>query len=231
VHEVDGTSMSVRPAYGRRRTVSAVQALVPDEPVEAAVVVTRPWAFAFSILSAVLVAQVATAKVFKDVHHGVMLGVLLAVLLALLVAVAALRDRGSALHLGLQSATIAVTATRVLVLAGSAVSGRPERIVLVLDRTTVPVMRIEAAFDLRSVGVRQPSGEVVVLRVLHAWRGAARAALPIVVSPPLAHWEPDPHAPDRARLRTQDGWTDATIHLRDLDLARVDVAPLAGQHE
>lgn len=219
---MDSTATTPRTAYGRRGTIVAVQALVPDEPVEAAVLVARPWTMATSVLAAVACVQVADLGAMRSLGAA-RLVVAFGLVLALVVGTALLRDRRSALRLGIGNATVAVTPTRVLVLAGSALTGRPRRIVLELDRSTLPVAPMETALGLRSIGVRLPSGSIVALRVLGGRRLTAQAALPLVASPPGASWEPDPSTPGMARLRVAGSWAATTMYAGNLELVRVDV--------
>lgn len=223
------STTSQRTAYGVRSAVEKAQSVIPDEPVEAVLQVRRPWTIALVIAVAVLGVQLGD-RLLPGRRHGVLaVAAVVVAVVAVLLAWLWLRDRMSGLSLGNGETLLAVTATRVLVVRVSPWPSGRRSIVLALDRAERPVSQIETSWSLRTVAVALPSQASVLLRVFQGQRAAHRAALPMVVGPPGSCWgqhPDDPPLPQVARLWTPAGWTDTTIPLRDLDLAKVPLAPV-----
>jgi hypothetical protein len=224
-HEVDAPAPSAaRPAYGSRSAVTKAQSLVPDEPIDAALHVRRPWTMPIVIGVVLLGVQVEDWVSPGPRRHMLLLVGTIVSIVAVMLGCLWLRDRASGLRLGLGQALVAVTPTRVLVISTSSWPLTGRRIVLELDRAARPVAQVEGAAWLRTLAVRLPSESWVLLRVFQGTRGANRCALPLVAGPPGSCWGQRPDDPAwMARLWTPDGWTATTIPVRDVLFSRVEV--------
>lgn len=220
---------TVRTAYGFPRDVERIQALVPDEPVEASVRVERAWSLLFLLAGLVLalgVALYADQVMPSRIRYGLLTVVVVVVVARVPVAISGfVRDRVSPLRLGAwQRGAVAVTPTRVLVVRRSFWSGRPVAVSRELDRATLPASIERRPWRVSTVRLRLPDGRTVPLRLPRGHDIAQRIPAQLVVGPRDSRWSVDPDDPMRARLWSDGRWTATSDYLFNVQTAQVVVA-------
>jgi hypothetical protein len=220
---------TVRTAYGVPRDVERIQALVPDEPVEATVQVVRAWE------RIALLAGIALA--FAWVVHAdqqnppsgrwdpTVVAVMVVAWSTPLLLSGLVRDRVSPLRLGAwQRGAVAVTPTRVLVVRRSFWTGRPVAVSRELDRATLPASLERRPWRFTTLRLRMPDDRTVLLRLPRGRDIAQRIPAPLVIGPAGTRWSVDPDDPMRARLWSDGAWTATSDHLVNVQTAQVVVA-------
>lgn len=219
----------VRTAYGLPRDVERIQALVPDEPVEATVQVARAWHRVVFLVGVVI----AYAWVVFADQQGLLRGrwSLAVVMMMFIVAWAPvavsglIRDRVSPLWLGAwQRGAVAVTPTRVLVVRRSFWTGRPVAVSRELDRATLPAALERRPWRFTTLRLRMPDGRTVPLRVTGAQGIAQRISTPLVIGPAGTRWSVDTEDSMRARLWSDGEWTATSDYLVNVQTAQVVIA-------